>query len=44
VEKMDHVIMYHEWGNVVRPFAAIGVILFILLIAWMARYWAKNRN
>jgi hypothetical protein len=41
---MDHIILRHEWGNVVKPFVVIGLILFIWLIAWMARYWAKNRD
>ena len=39
---MDHVIMYHEWGNVVGWIAVVAAILFALLIWWMIGFAVKN--
>jgi hypothetical protein len=39
---MNHVIMYHEWGNVVGWIAVVAAILFALLIWWMIGFAVKN--
>lgn len=40
---MDHVIMYHEWGNVVGWVAVAGGILFAFLFWWMISFSMRNR-